>query len=441
MSENHSDFDPFERRILAEVDSREAGLRDDLADLVAIPTGHNHVEGLDRARDWFATRLGALGAGVTLVPGRPRPDWLAIRRDPEDAPDPEACDDSISSETIPPMLVATHRVDDEVEAVRPFLCGHLDTVHDPAGPFQSLEVVRDGIASGPGSMDMKGGLVVALGALETLAALGRRIDWTMGLVSDEETGTYFGENALLDAARGHDVGLVFEPALADGSLVVERMGSGTFMLEAVGRAAHVGRAFTEGRSAVVALARAIIDVSALADPANGRIINIGPIHGGGVTNAVPHHARCWGNARYADPGSQSGLEADVHRVVEALDRRLAEEIGEPPRIRVRTSFLRPAKPSTPEVLALADRARSVSEALGHPMPYASTGGACDGNLLQAAGVPTIDTLGVRGGGMHRPDEYLELASIGERTALLAILLHRLDRDGFGERKGSGRPIP
>ena len=441
MSEDQSDFDPFERRILAEVTSRETGLRDDLAELVAIPTGHNHASGLDRVRDWFAERLAALGAGVTLVPGRPRPDWLAVRLDPEDSPDSRDGLNVVSSEIIPPMLVASHRVDDDVEAVRPFLCGHLDTVHDPDGTFQTLEVVREGIATGPGSMDMKGGLVVALGALETLTALERRIDWTMGLVSDEETGTYFGERSLVDAARGHDVGLVFEPALADGSLVVERMGSGTFMLEAVGRAAHVGRAFGEGRSAVVALARAIMEVSALADPDNGRIINIGPVHGGGVTNAVPHHARCWGNARYADQRSQSGLEADVHRVVEALDRRLAEEISDPARIRVRTSFLRPAKPRTPEVLALADRARGVSEALGHPMPYASTGGACDGNLLQAAGVPTIDTLGVRGGGMHRPDEYIELASIRERTALLAILLHRLDRDGFGERKGSGRPIP
>ena len=108
---------------------------------------------------------------------------------------------------------------------------------------------------------------------------------------------------------------------------------------------------------------------------------------------------------------------------------------------VRTSFIRPAKPETPEVIALAERARSISEALGHPMPFAATGGACDGNLLQAAGVPTIDTLGVRGGGMHRPDEYIELGSLVERATLLAVLLHRLDRDGFGARAPSGRDIP
>lgn len=442
MTKTTPALDPFERRIIDEVQARDAGFRDDLARLVAMPTGHNHVEGLDRMRDWFSSRLAGLGADVRRCPGSPRHDWLSIRRDPEDAPgfDDDA-EPAFSNETVPSTLVATRRVGDHASAVRHFLCGHLDTVHAPDGSFQTLEPVRDGIATGPGAMDMKGGLVVALGALETLAALGREVDWTMALVSDEETGTYFGADALMEEARGHDVGLVFEPALADGSLVVERMGSGTFMLEAVGRAAHVGRAFGEGRSAVVALAKAIIEVSDLADPGNGRIVNIGPVHGGGVTNAVPHHARCWGNARYADADSQAGLEADIHRVVDALDRRLAEEMDEPARIRVRTSFLRPAKPSTPEVLALADRARAVSEALGHPMPYASTGGACDGNLLQAVGMPTIDTLGVRGGGMHRPDEYLELASIAERTALLAILLHRLDRDGFGDRGASGRSIP
>lgn len=440
MTTSDERFEDFERRMLARVEQRAEALERDLRMLVGIPTGHNHVEGLDRTRAWFEERLRALGADVELVPGRPRPDWLEIRREPEDAP--EIDDDGSGREvTIPPTLVARRPAGDGADAVRMVLCGHLDTVHDPHGPFQELSSVKDDIAHGPGAMDMKGGLVVALAALEVLESFGRRVDWTMVLVSDEETGTFFGEEALLEAARGHDVGLVFEPALPDGSLVVERMGSGTFMLEAVGRAAHVGRAFTEGRSAVVALSRAIIEVSGLADPERGRIVNIGPVHGGRATNAVPHHARCWGNVRYADEASQAGLDADVHRVVADLAAKLMDEMTDAPRIRARTAFLRPAKPSTPEVLALAERAREVSEALGRPMPFASTGGACDGNLLQAAGVPTIDTLGVRGGGMHRPDEHLEMSSLVERTGLLAVLLHRLDRDGFGERTGSGRPIP
>ncbi len=426
-------LDDFERRIAAHLADRAAVLHRDLADLVAIPTGFNHTPGLDRTRDWFADRLAVLGASIELVPGDPRPGWLDVMRSPDTDP-PEAA-------SIPPTLVARRPAGDGRTAVCSLLCGHLDTVHDPAGPFRALSEPVDGVARGPGAMDMKGGLVVALAALETLEALGRRLDWSMVLVSDEETGTWFGHRALVETVPGHDIGLVFEPMPATGGLVVERMGSGTFMIEARGRSAHVGRAFGEGRSAVVALARAIVAVSELADPARGRIVNVGPMHGGAAANAVPHHARCWGNVRYADEEARVGLETELRAVIADLDRRLASESDDPATLRIETGFLRGAKPTTPETLALAERVRSVSEDLGESLPFVSTGGACDGNDLQAAGLPTIDTLGVRGGGMHRPDEHVDLASLVDRATLVAILLHRLDRDGFGERPGSDRPIP
>ena len=436
MSSNPPSLDPFERRIHEAIQDRRARLERDLAEIVAVPSGQDHLPGLTRLHDWFTNRLRALGAEIESRPGRPRPGWLEIQAE-ADVGGPEADPDR----PVPPTLVATSRVGDGADAVRSILCGHIDTVHPPHGPFQGMTSLDDDLATGPGVMDMKGGLIVALSALEILAEVGRPIDWTMVLVPDEETGTYHSEQTLTEAARGHDVGLVFEPALADGSLVVERMGSGTFMIESHGRAAHVGRAFTDGRSAVVALARAVVEVSTLADPERGRIVSVGPLHGGGVTNAVPHHARAWGNVRYPDATVQRELEQDMHAVVERLDAELRREDPDAASVGVRTSFIRPAKPRTPEVLDLAERARAVSEALDHPMPFAATGGACDGNLLQAAGVPTIDTLGVRGGGMHRPDEFIALSSLVERTTLLAVLLHRLDRDGFGGRPGSNRPVP
>jgi glutamate carboxypeptidase len=408
-------------------------LHRDLAALVAMPTGFNHAAGLDAARRWFAERLDFLGAMIEIVPGDPRPRWLDVVLTPDEG--------GAETGSVPPTLIARRRVNDGRAAVRPLLCGHLDTVHDPHGAFRSLSEPVDGIAHGPGAMDMKGGLVVALAALEALESVGRRIDWSMVLVSDEETGTWFGHRALVSAVEGHDVGLVFEPMPAAGGLVVERMGSGTFMIEARGRSAHVGRAFADGRSAVVALARAIVAVSDLAAPESGRIVNVGPVHGGAAANAVPHHARCWGNVRYADDAARASLEAALREVVEGLNRRFAEETDDPVVLRLETGFLRGAKPRTPESLALAERVRSVSLDLGEDLPFVSTGGACDGNDLQAAGLPTIDTLGVRGGGMHRPDEHVDLASLVERATLVAILLHRLDRDGFGERPGSDRPIP
>jgi glutamate carboxypeptidase len=96
-----------------------------------------------------------------------------------------------------------------------------------------------------------------------------------------------------------------------------------------------------------------------------------------------------------------------------------------PRVVIRRSFNRPAKPLTPETEALAQTARRVAESLGQKLPFASTGGVCDGNIMQAAGLPTIDTLGVRGGDLHRTTEWIELRSLVERSQLMACLLMEL----------------
>jgi len=96
-----------------------------------------------------------------------------------------------------------------------------------------------------------------------------------------------------------------------------------------------------------------------------------------------------------------------------------------PSVEVKTSFNRPAKPATPEVMKLAERARQAAEDLNQKLPFGKTGGVCDGNILQDAGLPTIDTLGVRGGGLHTAQEWIELASLVERCQLLAVLMARL----------------
>lgn len=96
-----------------------------------------------------------------------------------------------------------------------------------------------------------------------------------------------------------------------------------------------------------------------------------------------------------------------------------------PRVTIRREFSRPAKPTTPQVRRLADAARRAAEDLGQRLPFAKTGGVCDGNNMQAAGLPTIDTLGVRGGGLHTTEEWIDLASLVDRCCLLAILVSRL----------------
>lgn len=396
-----------ERRACDLIEHRASILLEDLRKHVETPTGPGGATGIEASRKELTDRMQRLGAQASLVPGEPRPSWLR----------------GGSTTDIPPTAVLARTTPG---MRRVLIAGHLDTVHPADGPFQKLTLAEDGqTAVGPGCVDMKGGLVIAACALECLEEAGAPASWTFTLNADEETGTYHSEKALREQAARHDFGLALEPALPGGELAIERMGSGQFMLEAIGRSSHVGRDFRGGVSAVTALARAMVAVGEMADPRrdDSYIMSIGPIEGGSATNAVPDHAAAWGNARFpnAEVAGEMGARLD------ALQTKHQACEGTEAAIIVRRSFNRPAKPLTKQTEALALHARAVAEGLGQQLPFASTGGVCDGNILQDAGLPTIDTLGVRGGGLHTPDEWIELASLVQRCQLLAVLVSRLSR--------------
>jgi glutamate carboxypeptidase len=168
------------------------------------------------------------------------------------------------------------------------------------------------------------------------------------------------------------------------------------------------------------LARTLTALERLSDAETGVTVNVGPLKGGEATNAVPDYAAAWGNVRF--PTKELG-----DRLGAAMDG-LSDEAGALPRVEIRRSFSRPAKPLIPETEALALRARAAAEDLGQELPFAHTGGVCDGNIMQDAGLPTIDTLGVRGGDLHRTSEWIDLSSLVERSQLLAVLLLRLNED-------------
>src|SRR5690606_2326522 len=129
------------------------------------------------------------------------------------------------------------------------------------------------------------------------------------------------------------------------------------------------------------------------------------------------YAAAWGNARYPDSAAGDRLIADLGAMNTPENSM--------PRIVVHRSFNRPAKPRSAASDRLGMIAREVAESIGQALPFAETGGVCDGNILQDAGLPTIDTLGVRGGGLHTEHEWIELASLTERATLMACLLERL----------------
>lgn len=372
----------------------------ELAEHVAIPTGKGFEPGLNRYREALVERLAALTGAIDRIPGAARPEWIDV------APRPRTAQPPIT-------VVARHRVSDD--RPRLLLAGHIDTVHDPDGAFRSLTISEDGkTALGPGAADMKGGILLAMHALEALHRCGAKINWTFLLNGDEETGSFHSDPALEAEAKRHDFGLALEPALPGGALAIARMGSGQFKIEVHGRSAHVGRDFASGISAVTRLGEIIAEIGTWPRPQEGLIINIGPLKGGSVTNAVADYAACWGNVRFGDEALARELESKLLALVTPVDAL--------PRVVVHHKWNRPAKPLIPATQQLADRAAAAALSLGQTLPFTKTGGVCDGNILQHAGLATIDTLGVRGGGLHTTDEWIEVKSLVERSQLLAVLM-------------------
>ena len=390
-----------ETKLCEIIAARAGALLDDLRLHVGIPTGRNHTAGLDETRERLTARLTALGADFERFDGEPKPAWLLGGE---------------AGGPIPPTAVC--RRTEGRPGPRVLIAGHLDTVHDPADAFNALAVAPDATtATGPGCVDMKGGLVIAVHALEALEEAGLDAAWTFFLNSDEETGTFHSHRRLEEESLAHDVGLALEPALPGGALAIERMGSGQFMVECRGRSAHVGREFQKGVSAVTKLGECLVKIGAMPDLERGLILNVGPIEGGVATNAVPDRARAWGNVRFPTPEGAEVLAHELDALVTPDDAM--------PRVRIERTFNRPAKPLVDPTHELALLARHAAEDLGQELPFEKTGGVCDGNIMQAAGLPTIDTVGVRGGGLHTREEWIDLSSLVERCQLLAVLVHRI----------------
>ena len=394
-----------ESEIAARLRGRQDAMERDLAEWVAIPTCSGHEPGLSRFRAILRARLEALGADISEIAGEQRPGWLVQPGQPADA-------------VPPPALRAVVRGG---SGRRVLLTGHLDTVHDPFGSFQTLTRSSPTRAVGPGAIDMKGGLVIMVHALEVLAELGVTPAWTVLINSDEETGSLHSKIAIRAEARAcaaaGGIGLAMEPSLPDGSLVTERLGSASFRIECEGRAVHAGRDFASGVSAVNALAARILDAAKLVDLEQGTVVNVGPLEGGKTTNVVADRARAWGNARFRDGAREDVLKRGLLALATAADAPL-------PRTRVEYESNRPAKPETSAVRALAEEIRAIGESLGQKVGFGKSGGVSDGNLMQAEGLPTIDTMGPVGGNLHRTDEYIELETLVPRAAMLAILLSR-----------------
>ena len=318
--------------------------------------------------------------------------------------------------------------DGPADSPRVLLGIHMDTVYPPGTEPPRVELAGDGsVLRGPGVTDAKGGLAVMLVALEAFTRFGPidRLRWEVFVNADEELGSPGSARPLADAAARNDVGLLFEPALDEaGTLAGARKGSGNFTVVVRGRAAHAGRHFAEGRNAVAAAARLATACDALNAAGRDVTVNVAALHGGEGFNVVPDLAVLRLNLRVT-------TEADAEWARQQLTELVSEaDHGDGISATLHGAFHCPPKPLDGPAKALLERIVACGRTLGLALEARPTGGVCDGNKLAAAGLPTIDTLGVRGGGIHSPDEYLLVASLTERAKLTALVLTDLAERGL-----------
>ncbi|MCP3735344.1 hydrolase [Sphingomonas sp. RP10(2022)] len=307
--------------------------------------------------------------------------------------------------------------------VRMLFTGHMDTVYPADHPFQTLTTRDDGTINGPGTADMKGGLAVMLAALTAVERAGNTAAFGYDVVinSDEETGSLSSAGLLARAAAEKVAALTYEPALADGTLAGARGGTGNFSIVVRGRSAHAGRNPEDGRNAVVAAAALAVRLVEARAP--GLAVNPARIDGGGPNNVVPDLAILRVNFRPASA-------AEIARAQEAIAAAVAAvAAAHDVRIEVHGGFNRPPKPLDAGAERLFATVAEAGADLGLTIGWRATGGVCDGNNIAAAGVPVVDTMGVRGGAIHSTDEYMIVDSLAERAALSALTISRIIAKG------------
>jgi glutamate carboxypeptidase len=389
---------------LAWIDTQHERMCRLLTEWASINSGTYHLAGLERCADAVMRELAGLGGEMQRVDLPPQP-WVQT-----------------SGEVIDrPLGRAIHLKRRRDVPLQMLLAIHFDTVYGADGPFQAVTRLDANTLHGPGVVDAKGGLVVLLVALEALerSPWADRVGWEVLLNPDEEIGSPGSGPLFSEAASRNSLGLLFEPAQPRGWMAAGRKASGNFTAVMRGRAAHAGRDPHAGRNAIHALSEFVVSVASLNSPDEGISANVGRIEGGTAPNVVPDLAICRFNVRVRTPQQQEYVDARLAEWAAALNDREGFSL------RLHGEFSAPAKVVDGPTLRLLEHVASCGKQLGLDIGWRDTGGVCDGNRLAAAGLPNVDTLGVRGGNLHSLGEFMLLDSLTERAKLAALLMMRL----------------
>jgi glutamate carboxypeptidase len=358
-----------------------------LKQLVETESPSHDKAAVDRVGKIVADECCKLGADVEIIPSQTTGDLILARF-------------SSPNSSAKPILI---------------LC-HMDTVF-PLGTLKSFPYKEeDGKIHGPGTLDMKSGIVITLNAISSLLFNGKVVPRpiTALFTSDEEIGSHVSRKHIEALARESEVVFVLEGALLDGSLKTWRKGVGEFHVKVKGRAAHAGGDHKAGRNAIEEMSHQVIAVQKLTDYEKQTTLNVGVIRGGTVSNVVPEEASIDVDMRVMLPGEWERIEDEMQKLKPVLDGTSIEVTG---------VLNRPPMPfGEVSQIAFKKAAQIAKDVLGMELKAGGTGGASDGNFVAPLGIPVLDGMGAIGEGYHSDREYIFANSLEERSKLLAALL-------------------
>ena len=309
---------------------------------------------------------------------------------------------------------------EENEAPPVLFSGHMDTVF-PAGTLERNPFrIEDGKIYGPGCLDMKSGLVIALYAVQALKTAGydkRSIRFAFS--GDEENGhrESRASEEYRQAVRGCAAVLNFETGYPDDGIVVGRKGSCRFTIEVTGIASHAGNAPEKGRSAILEMAHKIIELQELNAPEYGTTLNIGIISGGTAVNSVPDRCLAKADVRFSE---REGLDALLKRLTE----KCSIPVVEGTKTQISISSVNDVMDTTPEILELFNHIKETAKKIGYPgeLHPIRVGGWSDASLAAAQGVPVVCGMGACGEFNHTEREYAIADSLLARAKLAAAAI-------------------
>jgi glutamate carboxypeptidase len=381
------DQNSFPKALLSTLQSRLPQMLDLLRELTLLESPSTEKRPADRCCGFLADQWQLRGGIVEILPQNLRGNQLRVRWEPN--------------------------------AGRPsgqlLVLGHYDTVY-PTGTLEQMPFrIASGKAFGPGTFDMKAGIVQALFAFEVLQEL--KIPVTKNVVflwtSDEEIGSECSRSLIEGEAQRSDAVFVLEPSLGPRGLIkTSRKGVGEAQLIVHGRASHAGLAPEKGVNAIHELAAQLVRIEGWNNLRRGVTVNADTVEGGSRTNVIADHAK-------------ATLDLRAWRIADmrALERRLhsLRPIHRGARLEMTGGFNRPPlerKQST----ALFSRAKSLANQIGFSLGEAAAGGGSDGNFTAALGIATLDGLGTVGDGAHSRQEHIVVKTMPQRAALLAAML-------------------